>query len=93
MLLKERDPTIFNKFYKENYNKVILHCIRKGFNREDSNDIAQNIFYRLWTKYDDDYILHNTGYFWKYLVNYEIINFAIKKEKYREKLQKIMKKF
>jgi len=77
-----RNPVVFEKFYKENFKKVWLRCKRGGFSDVDSDDITQNIFYRLWVKYDDDYILYNVGYFWKYLVNYEIINFVIHNEKY-----------
>lgn len=79
---KGRDPTKFNEFYKENSRKVFLRCRRGGFSNEDAEDITQNIFYRLWHKYDDDYFTFNAGYFWKYLTNYEIINYVVAKEKY-----------
>jgi len=79
----ERDPTVFNKFYKDNYDEIVLRCMRGGFSRDDAEDITQNIFYRLWAKYDDNYIIFNRGYIYKYLVNYEIINYVIKNEKYK----------
>jgi DNA-directed RNA polymerase specialized sigma24 family protein len=77
------DRKLFEKFYKDHYEEVVQRCLRaRGVDdRNEAEDIAQEIFLRLWTSYDDNYFLYNEGYFWKYLVNFSIANYMAKKSK------------
>jgi len=86
-----QDKVLFTKFYEKNWGKVYAKLRSAGLGNEDAEDVAQRIFEKLWTNYSEDY-LKNEGYFFKYLVPHQLINFIVEEKRYRKRKEKFLNK-
>jgi len=85
------DVEKFEKFYRDNFEKVVQKVLRSKWVwcRDEAEDIAQDIFKELWLRFDDNYFEYNTGYFYKYLVKFRLMNFIKKKAGYLNRLENV----
>ncbi len=78
--LKSGDKLIFEEIYREYFTPLCYYCLRYVENFEDSEEIVQEIFIKLWHKHDEVEI--NTSlnaYLYKAVQNYAL-NYLSKKQ-------------
>lgn len=84
--LKNGDKSTFEELYREYYAPLCYYCMRYVENDEDSEEIVQDLFVKLWEKHEDLEV--NTSlnaYLYRAVQNYAL-NYLSKK-KTREKYQ------
>jgi len=60
------DKELFETFYEKNYKKALGFIIKHRIPKQYAEDIVQDIFLEVFTKYDEDYI-KNPKLFFKLL--------------------------
>lgn len=84
--LKNGDKSIFEELYREYYTPLCFYCMRYLDNDEDSEEIVQDLFVKLWEKHEELEV--NTSlnaYLYRAVQNYAFNHLS--KKKTREKYQ------
>jgi len=82
--LKKGDKLIFEEIYREYYIPLCYYCLRYTENFEDSEEIVQELFLKLWEKHEELEINSSlNAYLYRAIQNYAL-NF-LSKEKTKDK--------
>ena len=78
--IKHDNLSSFNQLYKENYKRLCFHAFKIINSREVAEDIVQDVFVKVWNKYESLNLSDNiSSYLYRAVLN-ESLNY-IKKQK------------